>query len=291
MTDKGRKKAFSNVFLNILLVVSVVVLIAPFVRDGIVSAISSKAPKDGEVSQSFRIEINDGAGLLRDDEEDALREELAAVAKHYNVAFVSTKESTGLNARERADLLLSDLFADSHGILLLIDMYNREIYIRAGDSVKHLTVAKCETITDNVYTYASAGDYYQCASKAFAQIARIVEGKSIPEVMKHMSNALLAFSAGFFAAFIIANAKTRIKRPSQVLQFDGNTGKELILSNVNIVPNSVTSRPGAGATALNIAVDVIRIASSSGGGGGSHGSGRSSGGRSGGGSHGGGHRF
>lgn len=290
MTDKGRKKAFSNVFLNILLVVSVVVLIAPFVRDGIVSAISSKAPKDEEVNQTFRIEIKDGADLLSNDEEDALREELAAVAKHYNVAFVSTKEPTGLSARERADLLLSDLFADSHGILFLIDMYNREIYIRAGDSVKHLTVAKCETITDNVYTYASAGDYYQCASKAFSQIARIVEGKSVPEVMKHMSNALLALSAGFFAAFIIANAKTRIKRPSQVLQFDGNTSKELILSNVNIVPNSVTSRPGAGATALNIAVDVIRIASSSGGGG-SHGSGRSGGGSHGGGSHGGGHRF
>ena len=52
------------------------------------------------------------------------------------------------------------------GVLFLIDMDNREIYISTcGDSIYYLTDARIETILDAAFDYVSNGQYYDAAKK------------------------------------------------------------------------------------------------------------------------------
>ena len=72
-------------------------------------------------------------------------------------------------------------------------MDNRELcLISNGDISKAITNSYADTITDNVYSYASDGDYYRCALKVFQQVHALLTGHKIMQPMKYISNALLA---------------------------------------------------------------------------------------------------
>ena len=109
-------------------------------------------------------------------------------------------------------------------------MDNRQIYIQSGGRIySTVTDAKAETITDNVYKLASRSKYYECASRVFDQIARILAGGLIPEPMKHLSNALLSIVLALLVVFIIANARTRIKNVTEAKVFDESAEKKFKL--------------------------------------------------------------
>ena len=71
-------------------------------------------------------------------------------------------------------------FGNESGIVFLIDMDNRYIYLFSdGDIYDVVTKRYAEIITDNIYQYASDGEYYVCAYKAFEQVLDLLEGKDI----------------------------------------------------------------------------------------------------------------
>ena len=47
-----------------------------------------------------------------------------------------------------------------------------------------------DSITDNVYTYASNRDYFSCAAKGFERELNLLKGQKIRQPMKYISNAL-----------------------------------------------------------------------------------------------------
>ncbi|WP_313233881.1 TPM domain-containing protein [Tissierella praeacuta] len=88
---------------------------------------------------------------------------------HMDIVIVTTKDTDGKTSREYAD----DFFdyesfgvGDNHdGILFLIDMDNREVYIStSGIGIKYLTDERIEGILDKVFDNVVSGDYYEAAN-------------------------------------------------------------------------------------------------------------------------------
>ena len=114
--------------------------------------------------------------------------------------------------------------------LFLIDMKNRYIYIFSdGENYNTITSDKAEIITDNVYRYASRGDYYECASRAFHQINTLLLGGKISEPMRIITNVLLSLYIGFFICFLFALVTFNAKKDNYLLS--GNYVKAFAMAN------------------------------------------------------------
>lgn len=114
-----------------------------------------------------------------------------------------------------ADDFYHDSFGQTSGTLFLIDMDNREIYIFSDGAIyRTVTSSYANTITDNVYRYASREDYYSCASKAFEQIQALLAGQRIARPMKYISNALLALILAALVNYFLAMYLSGSSKPS-----------------------------------------------------------------------------
>lgn len=220
----------------------------------------------------YLVIVEDDADLLSDEEEEQLALEMQEITAYGNVAFKSisyNEHSASYFARE----YYHETFHQESGTLFLIDMDNREIYIFSDGAVyQTITVAYANIITDNVYTYASDGDYYSCASKAYHQIYTLLSGQKIAQPMKYISNALLALILAALINYFIVRLLSGSSKPgtSEILN-SISTKYAFVHPNMTLTNQTKVYSPPS---------------SSGGGGGGGHSGG--GGGHSGGG---GGHRF
>ena len=242
----------------------------------LLAALPGFAAAEGE--SGFRVVIEDGADLLTEAEEAELRTVMERVMPYGNAAFVSVS----------AESKFLEFFGDVSGALLIIDMDNRYIQLIADGAVyKVVTKTRCNEITDNIYTYASKGDYFSCASKAFRQVSGLLEGQRIAAPFRYVTNAFLAVCLALLGNFALMSLQRRKKvAPENAL-------------NVKVAVNAASSAVKAGAVAA-VALTLLnqrrtKHVESSGGGGRSGGGGGFSGGGGGGGGGfsggGGGHRF
>lgn len=251
-----------------------------FLSNGLLCCAKESSDTYTEENQAtgYRAVIEDDANLLTKEQKDDLSAVMKDITVYGNVAF-KTLSINSISTENYAEYYYEKLFDDDSGTLFLIDMDNRMLYIYSvGDVYKVITKAYANTITDNVYRYASDGNYYKCATETFGQIFTLLEGDRIAQPMKYISNALLAMILALLVNFGIVNHFTKIRKPSE----------DEILKNVEVYFNC--SKPMA--ELVNQTKIYDPVSSSSGGGSGGRSSGsrsRSSGGsrRSGGG----GHRF
>lgn len=224
----------------------------------------------------YQVIVEDDAGLLSEEDKSTLALEMQEITAYGNAAFKSISYNA-YSASYFAGNYYHEIFHQESGTLFLIDMDNREIYIFSDGAVyRTITTAYANTITDNVYRYASNGDYYSCASHAFQQINSLLAGRKIAQPMKYISNALLALIlAALFNYFLV-----------RILSGTSKPGTNEVLNSIStdfafVHPRLTRTRQ----------TKVYSPPSSSGGGGGGH----SGGGHSGGGGHssggGGGHQF
>lgn len=221
----------------------------------------------------YRVVIEDDAELLTSSERNDLAAVMEEITEYGNVAF-KTIDENNYSTDFYADKFYHNTFDKDSGVLFLIDMDNRNIWIFSdGRIYKTVTKSYADTVTDNVYRYASRAEYYTCAEQVFEQITSLLRGQKIAQPMKYISNFLLAASLALLINFVVMNAMTKVKRP----------GKEELLKSVE----KKFSSTKAEATFINKTkvYDPVSDSSSGGGGGGSSGGG---GGSSGGG---GGHSF
>ena len=259
---------------RLICILAVLVLVTPIVIDFILP----EREFDNSTAQlSDLLIIRDDADLLTDEEERALTGHMYPVTSYGGAAFYTSDKRVS-SADSYARSCYRDCFGTKSGTLFLIDMYNREIYIFSdGKIYQKITKAKANTITDNIYRYATRGEYYECAQKAFDQIATLLSGGFIPQYMKHISNALLSFAIGLLLVFSVANAKTRMQ--------DDNEAK--------VFYDMAKKKSGMGPLVSKKLVKTkrTRYSESSGGGGGSSGGGGGGGGGGGSSGGGGGHGF
>ena len=232
----------------------------------------------------YRVVVDDEADLLTGAEEAELTAVMEKVLPYGNAAFVSVNQNSTTTER-LAEQKFLEFFGDTSGALLIIDMDNRYIQLIADGAVyKTVNRTRCNEITDNIYRYASQKDYYTCASKAFEQVVRLLEGGKVAAPFRYVTNAFLAVCLALIGNFAVMSLQRRKKvAPENAL-------------NVKVAVNTASS---AVKTAI-VAGVVLKMlsqrktkhveSSSSGrsGGGFSGGGGHSGGGFSGGG---GGHRF
>lgn len=164
---------------------------------------------------TFEAVIHDDANLLTEMQEHELGWTMQKVNAYGHAAFVSVRENT-LSAEEYARNCYTTLFGTQSGTLFLIDMDNRMLWIHSdGEVYNVVTTAYAETITDNVYRYASNGEYYECATEVYREIFALLQGQKIAQPMKYISNTLLAMILALLINFGLVCYFTRLKKPSE----------------------------------------------------------------------------
>lgn len=112
--------------------------------------------------------VYDEAGLLSEEEREDLMEQVTALKEKtgWDIFAVTTANANGKTAAAYADDFYdAQTEVDSNGILVLIDMDNREICIStAGEAIRYLDDMRIEAILDDAYYYVSEGDYSGCLS-------------------------------------------------------------------------------------------------------------------------------
>ena len=224
------------------------------------------------------------ADLLTGAEEAELTAVMEKVLPYGNAAFVSVNQNSTTTER-LAEQKFLEFFGDTSGALLIIDMDNRYIQLIADGAVyKTVNRTRCNEITDNIYRYASQKDYYTCASKAFEQVVRLLEGGKVAAPFRYVTNAFLAVCLALIGNFAVMSLQRRKKvAPENALN---------VKVAVNTASSAVKTAIVAGVVLKMLSQRKTKHVESSGGG-------RSGGGFSGGGGHsgggfsggGGGHRF
>ena len=167
-----------------------------------------------ETKGEYQLVIEDDANLLTDSEEKSLSEVMAPLTEYGNIVFKSIN-TNNTTAASYAKSLYNGRYGKQSGSLFLIDMKNRKIYIFSnGENYNKITDAKAETITDNIYEYASDKKYYECAKEAYKQMLTVLEGGKIAEPMKYISNGVLAVMISLFINFAIFKLATNNKKAS-----------------------------------------------------------------------------
>ena len=127
------------------------------------------------------IVIEDIAGLLTDSERERLISHMIPVSEYGNVGFVTTDDNPD-TSRSLAESWLADNLGTDSSVMLLIDMDNRMLIIQTNNGTVNtiggiLTKNIIDLILDDVYTYASDGDYFTCATKTFDKIASLMKNR------------------------------------------------------------------------------------------------------------------
>ena len=220
--------------------------------------------------------IDDEEDLLSSSEEEELLKNLVPLTQYGNVAFLSGRGDYSAAATIRD--FYNEVFYGKSGLIFFIDMENREIRIQSGGAFyRTISSDVANSITDNVYVFASNGDYYRTAAVAFSQVKAKMEGRFVATPMRWISNFFLAIFLGLLFNFTMLLMTWKQNRAGSKAVL-GALRPNMILGNREVIMTNQTK---------------VRLSSSSSRRGGRSGGGFSGGGRSGGGfsSGGGGHRF
>ena len=204
------------------------VMVVPCFADDYDSDNFYQNPDTGYIAEIF-----DDADLLTDKEERSLLRQMKSITEYGDVFFCSTN-SNPYSSETYAENICYTYGNPESCTAFLIDMDNREIYIYSeGNIYKTITSGYARSITDNVYSYASDEEYYECAYRAFAQIDTLLGGGSIPQPMKVICNALLSLIMGLTITYFIVRITNKIKH------INTSDVRSAIFSQANIInPNS-----------------------------------------------------
>jgi uncharacterized protein len=152
---------------------------------------------------------------LTDSEEQELADLLLDVTDYCNAAVVTLSYNPSYNTQRYAETYSEDRFYGQSAVVFVVDMDNRYLYLdSSGAARRRITSAYADTITDNVYRYATDGDYYTCTYKTFDQVCTLMRGQRIAQPMKYISNALLAIALAMLINFIVVKIKSGKRKAS-----------------------------------------------------------------------------
>ena len=152
--------------------VIVLLFIIPFVLAG------AKAVSAGQ-------RVFDQAALLTAEETQLLEEDISTLAEQsrLDIAVVTTDDAEGKNAREYADDFYDDngfgMGEQYDGLLLLIDMDHREVYIStSGRAIGIFTDARIDAMTDTSVSFLAEQDYMGAAEAFLDDVRRYAAAES-----------------------------------------------------------------------------------------------------------------
>lgn len=177
-----KKYIYFSVFILLLYLISIIPVSAKEIRTCV------RTDSDLHVRERFNLGTNkndimttpcvddmdkvyDFADLLTDEEEDKLYQEVNSFISQtgYDLAVVTTNDNN-----KRSEVEYADDFYDYNdfgknstrdGLLLLIDMTNRKVYISTTGNAIVMYNSRIDSIIDAGYDYLTSGDYYNTFSK------------------------------------------------------------------------------------------------------------------------------
>lgn len=153
-------------------------------------------------SSGYKAYLLDESDLLSSSEEEQVREAMIPLTEYGNIAFISGEGS--YSAASTARDLLEEAFPGGSASILLIDMGNREIRIQsAGSLYRTINSQVADSITDNIYRYASNGEFGKTAVMAFRQMNAKMEGRFVETPMRWISNFFLAGALALLLNFLL----------------------------------------------------------------------------------------
>lgn len=175
----------------------------------------------------YRVKIHDDAALLTEGERQSLEEAMKPITNYGSVGFF-TSNAGGYSTENLARQLYSQYIGEREsGTLFLIDMANRNVYIYSeGGIYRTVTKGYANTITDNIYRYASDGKYFQCAYEAFGQEQALLEGRRISQPMKYISNIFLAVVLALLINYLFVRFLSKARKPSESQLLEGLFAKQ-----------------------------------------------------------------
>ncbi|MDO4522070.1 MAG: TPM domain-containing protein [Eubacteriales bacterium] len=127
-------------------------------------------------------QVFDDAGLFASAERQMLETQTDALRSEHGMNFLvlTIEDAEGMSSEEYADSYYEDHgYADDRyhgGILILVDMDNREIYICTDrDMIYYMTDDHVESVLDTGYEYISDGEYAQGVRKMLDQVDGIID--------------------------------------------------------------------------------------------------------------------
>lgn len=158
---------------------------------------------------SSNVKVVDDAGILTNKETEELEEYLEELDGTVNYLVVTCDDGAmGSSALEKLDNYYRQEFdAYEDGIAFIVDMDTRRIELQGRNKLQYsLDSGDCTDITDNVYKYASDGDYYNCIYHAFRQADLVANYKFVLRPMRIIVSLLIAIIIGFLGTFLKAMA-------------------------------------------------------------------------------------
>lgn len=163
----------------------------------------------------YSVYIDDEANLLTESEHTELQKIMQDITAYGNVAFKTINKNSYSSTKSFISSYYKQLFGSSSGTIFVIDMDYRNIWIHSNGAIYNtITNSYADSITDNVYTYASDGDYFSCAANVFEQELTLLKGQKIRQPMKYISNALLAIILAVIINYFIVKIYSRTPKAS-----------------------------------------------------------------------------
>ena len=157
--------------------------------------------------------IHDDADLLTAEEEAKLYEDMLPICEYGTPMFWSTTQSGDFE--QLAEDYYHRQIGTASGTLFVINMKVRQLTVFSDGAIyRVVTNAEAETITDNVYRLAGSGKYYDCASGAFDQVARLLRGDRIARPMKIVSNIFLAATLSLMVVYLYISRRYEQNKPA-----------------------------------------------------------------------------
>lgn len=212
------KKSYKKITLLTGIIFFLLFSLNSFQAQAAISASASSNTPETEIWENtetgYRVILEDDAALLDQSEKEQLSLKMQAITDYGNAIFKSI-DYNPYSTSYFAEDFYHERIGTNSGCLFLIDMDNREIYIFSDGAVyKTITSSYADTITDNVYRYASKADYFGCALEAFAQIHTLLSGQKIAQPMKYISNLLLALILAALINYFVVRISSGTAKPS-----------------------------------------------------------------------------
>ena len=207
------KKITARLILSAVMIMISYILIAPVTAKAEGENIVYDNPDTG-----YGLCFDDEAGLISEDQKQSLIDEMKPVTDYANVGFATVSDNQYGNTSACAEAFLEDNFSrGSNSTIFMIDMDERQLYIYSeGAAYNVITEDYANSITDNVYTYASDdADYYECARHVFIQISAVMSGAKISQPMRYISAALIAIIAALIINYFIVKIYSRAGSASE----------------------------------------------------------------------------
>lgn len=146
------------------------------------------------------LRVYDFAGLMTEDEEASIKaaiDEFEAEYTNINLVVVTINSNPKKSARDYADDFFDYNSFSNNGVLFLIDMDTRNMWISTtGSSISKLTDSRIDDILDVVEPRVKSKEYSKACLGFVNSVKRVYEGKSAGEPETMQSLVIKALKTG-----------------------------------------------------------------------------------------------